>query len=445
MPTLTPCALVYRHAAPSGPWPWVDFDIDFSSHESNALLSHNGASRDSDWSGYPQTLFGNWTPTPVERSKMLTKCARKGPCLVYGIDVMDDVKFNILPKQQLDCEGVQHGRGDHITVTLPFVWTTKKTGQMNLLSSSSLGTISSFFDDRSLLITAHTERKSTIDVLAPLHLHDKNVLLIDLLAVHMIRETDSSTIITYHPLLPGRTTAKHLHRVMHRTGDSVYWKKIFDTSRDPTFFFLAILWYTLYAWDEAFEVLHGDIGDLEATLNGMDFTYTDDFNHKLHSLQVHLLHYESLLYDFEKSVAFVNDTPNPAMKYRYEEDRKTTEALMDRECKNLLSEIGKLQKKCPIFLNLLFATVNIHDSRQTQKISYLTMVFLPASFTASVFGMNMAEINPGSLETIAAYVKTTLLLTFATMWVIIALQPYSSIHKSGGELDLGLERRQDTA
>jgi len=78
----------------------------------------------------------------------------------------------------------------------------------------------------------------------------------------MIRSTDSSTIITCHPFLPGRTTAQRLHQVMERAGQSVYWSKIFEASKDPTFFFLAILWYALYAWDETFEELYMHIQNL---------------------------------------------------------------------------------------------------------------------------------------------------------------------------------------
>jgi hypothetical protein len=50
----------------------------------------------------------------------------------------------------------------------------------------------------------------------------------------------------------------------------------------------------------------------------------------------------------------------------------------------------------------------------------------------SVFGMNVVEINPGSLETIARYVETTIALTLFTTWIVIALQPYSSIHEHSG-------------
>jgi hypothetical protein len=285
--------------------------------------------------------------------------------------------------------------------------------------------------------------------MSPLHLHGnpylllprfglnpfigEHVLLIDLLAIHMIRVKNSSTIITYHPALRGRTTAERLHQVMERAGGSVYWNKISKASEDPTFFFLAILWYALYAWDEAFEVLYNRIKDLvrvqfvrvvekahhaqEVILNASDFSAMADLNYNLHSLQAHLLQYQSLLHDFELSVTFVMETPNPAMEDS--ENKGTTEELMQRECKNLLSEIDRLRRRCEMFISrlknatdLAFATVNIEDSRQTFRltmatlrdsaamkqvrwqlyiqrrsscllqISYLTMIFLPASFTA---------------------------------------------------------------
>lgn len=282
------------------------------------------------------------------------------------------------------------------------------------------------------------------------HVHD---LLIDLLAIHMIRSKDSATIISYHPVLHDRTTAERLHQVMARAGGSVYWNKIFKASEDPTFFFLAILWYALYAWDEAFEVLYNRIKNVEVILNGHDFTAMFDLNYILHSLQAHLLQYQTLLHDFELSVKFVMESPNPAMENSH--NKGTTEELMQRECKNLLSEIDRLHNRCSMFINrlknatdLAFATVNIEDSRQTfeltratlrdsaamKQISYLTMIFLPASFTASVFGMNVREINPGSLESITRYVWVSFLLTFVTTWIVIAVQPYSTIHKPGASL-----------
>lgn len=45
--------------------------------------------------------------------------------------------------------------------------------------------------------------------------------------------------------------------------------------------------------------------------------------------------------------------------------------------------------------------------------------------------MNVAEINPGTLETLGVYIESTIILTLITSWVIIALQDYSSFHRGG--------------
>ncbi|KAI5996939.1 hypothetical protein EDD15DRAFT_2246847 [Pisolithus albus] len=132
-----------------------------------------------------------------------------------------------------------------------------------------------------------------------------------------------------------------------------------------------------------------------------------------------LLYYQQLLQDFHKSVDFVKNTPNPAMQG--DEDELNSAELLAREVDNLLSEIARLEGQRTMqsdrlknVMQLAFATVNIEDSRAMKRltegsmrgsaamkqISYLTMVFLPASLIASVFGTNVAEINPGTYETL---------------------------------------------
>jgi len=149
-----------------------------------------------------------------------------------------------------------------------------------------------------------------------------------------------------------------------------------------------------------------------------------ELTRKLHVLEAHLLHYQSLLHNFEKSVCFIQETPNPAMESEAftEKERKASKEVMEQESKNLLSEIDRLAKRREMLsnrlknvMNLAFATVNIEDSKQMRtltqatvrdsaamkqvsffprnrsphqvltnycQISYLTMVFLPASFLA---------------------------------------------------------------
>jgi len=176
---------------------------------------------------------------------------------------------------------------------------------------------------------------------------------------------------------------------------------------------------------------------------------------ELHILEAHLLHYHSLLNNFKVSVFFIENTPNPAMESEDLEQREASNELLRKESGNLLSEIERLEKRREMLssrlknsMNLAFATVNIEDSRLTRtlteasvrdsaamkQISYLTMVFLPASLIASVFGMNVKEINSGSLETLAHYVETTISLTLFTIYVVVTLQPYSTFHRKEAKL-----------
>ncbi|KAG2130887.1 hypothetical protein DEU56DRAFT_740368, partial [Suillus clintonianus] len=479
----------YRHAAPSGPWPWMDFDVE---------VKASTTAIDKTWRGYPQNLFGNWTPDQVKRSKMIEKCSVNKSSTVYWMDVRHDgsfatsdvggkgsttvvaaenedefweilqgqrpdnirvrslfvddlsspvlrmlgTKYNIepffftssinwIPSRYQEAPG--HKEGDHITITLPFVRTLRKDK-----SAAPSPTPPSQLENPPVDAPINTQ--------APFPMGDDS-LFIDLLAIHMVRGVKTSTIISYHPDSTWcRTSAKRLHSLMKLVGESVYWQIIFKKSKDPTFVFLAILWYALYAWDESFELLYSHVSDLESKVLGKRIELTRD----LHILQAHLLHYQSLLHNFEVSVSFIKNTSNPAMESDdfTDKEREDSQELMEKESENLLSEIDRLQKRCLMLSNrlknvmdLAFATVNIDDSTQNRRmteatvrdsaamkqISYLTMVYLPASFLASVFGMNVAEFN-GGLESLARYVEVTVGLTLLTIYVVVTLQTHSSFH-----------------
>lgn len=79
----------------------------------------------------------------------------------------------------------------------------------------------------------------------------------------MHRSKTNSTIISYHAGPEYRvTTARDLHRRLSAAGRSVYWNNIFAHNDDPTFVFLVLLWYALYAWDETLEALYAHICSL---------------------------------------------------------------------------------------------------------------------------------------------------------------------------------------
>ncbi|KAG6331202.1 hypothetical protein ID866_7885 [Astraeus odoratus] len=503
LPGRTP-APTYRHAAPSGPWPWMDFDADFPGFD---VPTSTPGETESTWKGYPQNIFRNWTPDQVGRSKMLSSCS-SSVCMVSVVDVLDDggfdeaaareapsaypvgdtnafweksprppnvriralfvdgltvemlkalgTRYNIEPfffSSSMNWipsryqEEVKAGEGDHITVILPFVRTVRHsmTRTSSLTSSASAAFSELFLSE---------DRKQIIDTQSPLTLQSTGCTIIqDLLAVHMIRDA-TSTIISYHP--DGRTSGERLRSLIQRTGQSVYWSKIFEQTRDPTLLFLTFLWYALYAWDETFEELYKYISWLETQVLGdSDMRLTRE----LYILEAHLLHYQSFLRDFQKSVEFVCNTSNPAMDAISvsDEERMQSTKILQRESNSLLSEIERLEAQRTLqsnrlknVMNLAFATVNISDSRHMKRlteatvrdsaamkqISYLTMIFLPANFIAAVFGMNVREFiqqpgGPSYPETLPHYIVASVLLTGFTAWLVIALQTHSSFHPFG--------------
>jgi hypothetical protein len=101
---------------------------------------------------------------------------------------------------------------------------------------------------------------------------------------------------------------------------------------------------------------------------------------ELHVLQAHLLHYQSLLTNFRVSVSFIEKTPNPAIESEDLEQREASRELLEKESKNLLSEIERLEKRREMLsgrlknsMDLAFATVNIEDSRQTRTLTEATV------------------------------------------------------------------------
>jgi hypothetical protein len=96
----------------------------------------------------------------------------------------------------------------------------------------------------SLTLTAATNQVAT------------TLLITDFLAIHVIRAPQNSTLITYHSADTQATSAETLHDRIYYAGASVYWNKLYTQASDPTFILVAALWYALYAWDQALDVLY---------------------------------------------------------------------------------------------------------------------------------------------------------------------------------------------
>ncbi|KAJ7471291.1 hypothetical protein B0H11DRAFT_2283318 [Mycena galericulata] len=330
------------------------------------------------------------------------------------------------------------GEGDHITLTLTFIRTMQNPTTVPPSPRSSYNPS---------IRTLHSVDQ-VIDTQAPLILSSSDHLLLpDIIAIHMIRSPKRSTIISYHPPHVHRTTTASMLRTrLLAAGQSVYWNKIFASTigTDPTFVLLALLWYPLYAFDESLQALYDHICWLEfRVMSTTDMTLTQ----QLHVVRAHLLHYASLLEDFRKTVVFVAQTPNPVLEHPSDARPPETIAfvteLMRKESTNLLNEISRLEQSRSMqdnrlknVMNLAFSSVNLEDSRRMRElteatvrdsaamkqIAYLTMFFLPASFAASIFGMNVKEINPGTNGTIPYYLALALPLTAVTIWIIMTFR-----------------------
>ncbi|KAF8650649.1 hypothetical protein AX14_008585 [Amanita brunnescens Koide BX004] len=163
----------------------------------------------------------------------------------------------------------------------------------------------------------------------------------------------------------------------------------------------------------------------------------------LHTIRAHMLYYSSLLADFKKAVTFVKKTHNPAIEDV--KNREQIQIIMNRECEHILQGIDRIEKECVTqdsrlknASHLGKSRLNIYDSKVATSLneillrdssvmklfSYLTMVLLPADFTAEAFGINVRETN-GSKPKLWAYVATAVPFTLLTVWIIGALQlPY---------------------
>ncbi|KAJ3740140.1 hypothetical protein DFH05DRAFT_1537615 [Lentinula detonsa] len=349
-------------------------------------------------------------------------------------------------------EQVRRGKGDHITLTLSFIRTLPSPSTAPPTPTTSYADSAINEDTLHMLQSSILMQAPIIDVEAPLVLtSDPNKLLVlDMISLHVIRR---NTIISYHlPSTPpfNTTSASALHKRLLAAGRSVYWSHIFQStvpSGDPTFVTLSLLWYPLYAWDEVLDTLLVEVASLEAhTLSALPSDRQDEdahdqthvLTHQLHVIRAHLLHYESLLDDFRKTVEFLLKTVNPGLTGP--SDSESYERLLNKECTNLLNEIDRLEMTRAMLDNrlgnvmeLAFSSVNIEDSRRMKnlaevsvrdsavmkQISYLTMIFLPASFVAAIFGMNVMEINPGSYGTVLHYLAAAIPLTVLTVWVMM--------------------------
>lgn len=208
-------------------------------------------------------------------------------------------------------------------------------------------------------------------------------------------------------------------------GKGVYWGNLMHRTADPVFVLLIVMWSALYAWDEAMEILYQHITYLEARV--IKFTLADvELSPQLHAIRAHLLYYDDLLDQFKKSLKFIEEAGAVG---------EVAQGLLRKEIKTLLNEVDRLRRQRDMqdsrlnnVMKLVFSILNIKETQASllhgesmKQITYLTMVYLPASFIASIFGMNVREIAPDTNGTLPHYVAAMVPLTALTVWLAIAV------------------------
>ncbi|KAF7422453.1 hypothetical protein PC9H_010609 [Pleurotus ostreatus] len=497
----------HRHAAPSGPWPWMDLGSTIRPEQLSSEQPpvpepcDHSSCKGACWEDYPRSRFPNWESDQTKRAKIdeavaspeasrgsvlyIVDTDRNGifhgrkPIQIARAEVEDFWNRYLLKKRDKDVkvrclfvenmtgpvlqmlgaryniepfffssslnwipsryqEDIRPKEGDHITITLPFLTVSPNplsTIPKRVNTFRSIVSVGNVYSSEG---PKHSSASLDSDT------DDHRILLLDLLSVHFIRDSKSSTIISYHPRREQTENGhpKKLSQRIHLAGQSVYWQGLFSTSPDPTFILITYLWHALYAWDEALETLYQYVCWLESrVIKTSEMALTQE----LHIIRAHHLYHSELLTEFAKTVRFVLNTPNPAMDSESitEEVRLHSRNRIEAECRTLLSEIERLQKgrksqdqRLKNVMNLVFSSVTIKDSRRMQlltqaavkdsaamkQIAYLTMLFLPATFLATVFGMNIQEVTDGGRQTAHHYITGTLILTSVTIWGIMAFQ-----------------------
>lgn len=112
----------YRHASPSGPWPWADLVED---SDDEGPTNYPLPKEASEWGKYPSNLFPNWNNTRVTRSGLAkiiypTAGQEKQPhnCKIYRIDIDTEGRFSE-PRQDVVTEENKHRFWDLMQVCGP--------------------------------------------------------------------------------------------------------------------------------------------------------------------------------------------------------------------------------------------------------------------------------------------------------------------------------------
>ncbi len=156
-------------------------------------------------------------------------------------------------------------------------------------------------------------------------------------------------------------------------------------------------------------IVNNDIDSQQES--GVMSTNDPEMTHELHVIRAHILHYESLLSDFRKTIQFVEKIHNPALVNTTVPPSSSSATilnggngewkdLLDKECEHMLSGVDRLQealqmhdKRLRNVMNLVPSSLSLTFQRNLTALICCRLSALLTSKIASVWPRSRKQLE----------------------------------------------------
>ncbi|KAJ7846398.1 hypothetical protein B0H14DRAFT_2772676 [Mycena olivaceomarginata] len=448
---------LFRHRRAPGPWSWNDF----KSGPPAKQKQHPGQKEQVDIEAqrtFRKHLCAGWTPDRAPSADAALGTLPKAGS-VYQINARTTGEFDIYKKMdslKSSPENQPHPLGTYLFVDL--------SEPLLLQLGSKYDMDPDFFRacfDRSASQSAsHPLRDSDhMRITLPFLFSSKDgpgtgpleKLTFSILGIYLVRSTKDTTIVVWYPAMQGSLDIPldQTYNWMAQMGIEAEWAKTNRETKDSTFLIFPILWWVVYAWCDAIADVYSYLDSLEEEVLKSP---TLELTKRIHTIRSALLNYKSLLEDFRKTVRFIhshlkpmageevapstynNICTHPQFNSHVQQGTSdgrhwtagyaTTDQRFQRYYMEIDAEIFRLangldrrNQKMQDVMNMVSSHVTISDSASMKQIAWITMAYIPPTFVAGVFGMNVTGIGIG-VTTLVEYVWIAIIFTFSTRWLV---------------------------
>lgn len=177
--------------------------------------------------------------------------------------------------------------------------------------------------------------------------------------------------------------------------------------------------------DLLFSIIHGVTSNV---LRSIDLILTDIRRQALDDIviQEKLLHWRSRLDSIETELRALHESVQIYARVILQRKRSTPD-YSDTELstanvlvENNIAEISSLRKRTAESYKSLMASISIVESKRgiaeaesVTKLTELAFLFIPLSFSTSVFGMQVKELNPGNISISAFFIIAIVVTSFS--------------------------------